>query len=457
MPLNQSLTRWVLDDPDDASPTPGLHTRRDALRNLAVLRFITPVVQAGAIGGVQAWAGLPLLTPAVVGLLFGQVLVALLTVWQLARRQPVLAGHVVGHALLDIAMFFAILYHTGGASNPFSVLIVLPYLIASSALAPRWVTLVAASAVASYLLLRAVADDLVHPDGIEALYRLHVNGIMVTFVTGAVLLALFVNRMNLAVRRNERALSRALAQQARNDSVTAVGALAAGYAHELGSPLGTMALIVEDLRRRNGRHVAPAELQRLEEQIAACKRIISQLAEAGGRQRAEAAGAVRADRFFERIVTGVRNLHPGASLAVTPDPAPAPVIVGEESLRQAVMNVVENAVQASPHDVQVALHWSGALLRVVVRDRGPGLPAEVLRAQGTEALSTRPGGHGLGLMLSATTLDHLGGRLLLANRAEGGAEVTLELPMSVIVVPDRATAPARADRPPPAFRPPLTP
>lgn len=439
MPLRQFLSRWVLDDPDEASLTPGQQTRRDALRNLTALRFITPAVQAATIGAVQAWTGLPLFSPSLVALLLLQGLVALLTAWQLARGQPVRVRHVVGHALLDIAIFFGVLFHTGGASNPFSVLIVLPYLIASSALAPRWVTLVAAAAVASYLLLRAVADDLVHPDGVEALYRLHVNGMMVTFVMGALLLALFVNRMNLAVRRNERALSRVLAQQARNDSVAAVGALAAGYAHELGSPLGTMALIVEELRRGSGRRATAADLQRLEDQIQLCKRIISQLADAGGRHRAEAAGAVRADRFVARIVERVRSLHPGVSVTLQVDPGPAPVIVGEESLRQAVMNVLDNAARASPHDVAVTLAWSCGTLRVGVRDRGPGFPPEVLRAQGTLPLSAREGGHGLGLMLSATTLDHLGGQLHLGNHPGGGAEVTIALPLAVIGVPDRTS------------------
>lgn len=448
MPLTAALRRAFLDSPEDEiALIPGQETRRDALRNLAVLRTLTPPVQGLLIAGVDTATGIPLLGPAVLGMLLLQVAVAALTWLQIARHRPVRVRHVVGHALLDIALFFGVLFHTGGAANPFSVLIVLPYLIASSALAPRWVLMVAAAAVVSYLSLRVWAQDLVHPDGVEALYRLHVDGILVTFVLGALLLAIFVNRMNVAVRRNERALSHAMALQARNDSVTAVGALAAGYAHELGSPLGTMALIIESLQRRGGRGVAPAELRRLGEQVAACKHIVSQLAEAGGRRRAEAASAVRVDRFVEFVLGRVRDLHPAASLVVQTDPAPPPVIVAEESLRQALLNIVENAVQASPHAVQVQARWTGARLTVVVSDAGPGFPDEVLRHQGTAPMSTRRdrGGHGLGLMLAATTLDQLEGRLHLENRAEGGARVTLEVPLAVIGVPERAAPGAASD------------
>lgn len=421
---------------DEVALIPGQEMRLDAMRNLAALRLITPLTQLVAAAFVEWMMDIDTLSALLYAVIALQLVVAGVTWAYVLRRPRVRVRHLVGNGLLDILMFGAVLYCTGGAANPFSILVVVPYLIIASALAPHWVVLIAGFAVFCHLMLAWLAPRLSHPDGITALLDLHVRGSVVAFVMAGLLLTFFVNRLNTAARRNELSLRQALDLQTRNESVTAMGALAAGYAHELSSPLGTMSLIVEDLLARHREGPGAQELRKLDEQLRNCKAIISNLALAGGQRRSESAGAIRADHFVTCILDRVRNLHAGATLIPAFDPAPAPVIVGEETLRQAITNVVENALQASPHHVQVQTHWSGAQLRVTVRDRGPGFPADILHQFGMTVRTTRRevGGHGMGLMLAAATLDYLNGNLTLSNLPEGGACVCIEVPLSTIGV-----------------------
>lgn len=434
--MNRSLLhRWLLDTQESEQLLiPGQEMRLDALRNLAVLRLVAPVMQLIAVAFTEWVFGIRTLTPLLMGVFGLQLLVALMTWAYVLRRPRVRVRQVVLNGLLDIVMFAAVLYFTGGAANPFSILVVLPYMIIASALAPRWVVLIAGFAVFCHLLLAWLAPGLSHPEGVDALYALQVKGMIAAFVMAALLLTFFVNRLNTAARRNELSLRQALELQTRNESVTAMGALAAGYAHELSSPLGTMSLIVEDLLVRQAHSPLAQDLRKLDEQLRNCKDIISNLAQAGGQRRSESAGAIRADLFVLSILDRVRNLHAGATLIPALDPATPPVIVGEETLRQAVTNVVENAVQASPHHVLVQTHWGGEELRITVQDRGPGFAPEILQQFGMTVHTTRRavGGHGMGLVLASATLDYLGGGLTLSNAPEGGACVTIEVPLATI-------------------------
>jgi two-component system sensor histidine kinase RegB len=275
-------------------------------------------------------------------------------------------------------------------------------------------------------------------------YELHEDGMVINYLFTAALLTYFVNRMHGALRRREGALAEAREAQLRNESVVAIGALAAGYAHELSSPLGTVALVVSELKRE---HAGNAELKRdlqiIEDQVHSCKTIVSNLAQAAGQRRAESASGARLDHFIENVVERVRALHPGATIVPRLDTrTPPPSIVAEETLRQAITNLVQNAAQVSPEHVDMSADWSNGELRVVVLDRGPGFSAEVLERLGRPATSSRAasGGMGMGLMLSVTTLERLGGRLELGNVPGGGARAVLVLPLRSILIENKREA-----------------
>ena len=175
----------------------------------------------------------------------------------------------------------------------------------------------------------------------------------------------------------------------------------------------------------------------LDDQLGTSKQIVSNLASAGGQRRAESAGGARLDQFIGSIIERARALHPGASLTATLDQVTCPPqVVAEETLRQAITNLIDNAVHASPCQVDISADWSGPDLHIAVLDRGPGFPAEVLERLGKQVGTTRgpEGGLGLGLLLSVSTLERLGGSLHLTNRLGGGACAEIRLPLRVIKI-----------------------
>jgi two-component system sensor histidine kinase RegB len=207
--------------------------------------------------------------------------------------------------------------------------------------------------------------------------------------------------------------------------------------------------LVTELKREHGASTdLSRDLQLLDDQLVVSKQIVSNLASAAGQRRAESAGGARLDQFIASIIERARVLHPGASLTASIDQATRPPqVVAEETLRQAITNLIDNAVHASPNQVDISADWSGADLHIAVRDRGPGFPAEVLERLGKQAGTTRAsqGGLGLGLLLSMSTLERLGGSLRLTNRLGGGACAEVRLPLRAITIEHSHPSGSRVD------------
>ncbi len=420
-----------------SAPPPSRRAALLALRLLAYLRLFAPIAQGLTLLIVTEQFRVQLPLTGVVTLLAVELAVAAATFVRLRRVQEISPAELFAHALLDIVLYTFMLYMTGGSENPFAPLLVVPIVIVASALKPRWVWVLAATTIAAYVGLRSHKVELSHPQGHTHVYELHEDGMVINYLITAALLAFFCNGMHAASRRNERMLADARDAQMRNESVVAIGALAAGYAHELSSPLSTVAVLTAELKRQYaGDAQLQGDLQLVADQVAECKRIVSNLASAGGERRAETAGAARIDRFLASAIERARALQPGATIIATVDGTrPPPMIVTEETLRQTIVNLIQNAGHASPHAVRVAAAWDREELRVEVRDRGPGFPDEVLARLGRNVKSTRGAeGMGLGLMLSMMTLERLGGRLEICNEAEGGARASIRIPMRSIEI-----------------------
>ncbi|MEY2686081.1 MAG: hypothetical protein RL375_279 [Pseudomonadota bacterium] len=418
-------------EPSDAAALHGL-------RMLGILRVVAPLFQALTlvVVAVQFHVTVPLIE--FWSVVWIEVLLAIAT-WARVRKSPkVSASELFWQVHLDIALFTVLLFLTGGATNPFAPLFLLPMAIATSALQPWRVWLIALSTMVAYAFLRHWYVPLHHPSGMTEVYELHEDGMVVNYLMTAALAAFFGTRMSQSVRRHERMLADARDAQMRNESVVAIGALAAGYAHELSSPLATMAVVVNELEREHRddpdlRH----QLHLLDEQIQACKHIISSLANSAGQRRTESASGARLDLFIEAIVERARALHPGTTIALRlPASGQPPVVIAEETLRQAITNVIDNAVQASAVHVDVGADWAQDTLVVEVRDRGPGFTRQALERLGKSIGSTKTaaGGLGMGLLLCAATLERLGGKLEPANHPEGGARVTLTVPLNAILI-----------------------
>lgn len=411
-------------------PLPSAETAFGLLRRLYGLRWWFLAGAAAAVVAVPALLGIPLpLLPLL-------AILALLAAFNgaVARRvrKPADAtpGEVASQLAVDVVGLAGLLFFTGGATNPLISLLLPPVAFAAMALPGRLVAFVAALGVAAYSLLMVAFVPLALPDPGKAA-ALHLAGMWLTFVLSAAMLGWLILRMTASIRERDARLAEARETALRNERVVALGALAAGAAHELGTPLATMAIVAGELE---GDRRLPADMREdvalLRQQVGACKAIISGMAARGGAGRLEEAAALPADAWLAAVVGRWQALRPRAGCRIaTEGDGPAPRIAADPALEQAVGNLLNNAADADGGEIGVVLRWNAERITVEIRDRGPGFPPRVLEAAGKAPVPSASGGGGIGLMLAHAAIGRVDGRLVLCNHPAGGAQALIELPV----------------------------
>jgi two-component system sensor histidine kinase RegB len=301
--------------------------------------------------------------------------------------------------------------------------------VAALSLPGRLTAVVTILAILAYSLLTWLYLPLSVGDA-ERAASLHLAGMWLTFVVSATMIAWFVARMTASIRDRDHRLAAAREQALRDERVVALGALAAGAAHELGTPLATIAVLVGELERDPSLDAdARADLALVREQVALCKGIISGMAERGGVVRAEDIQAQDAADWLRGVVARWQTMRPRASAAIhVAGSGTAARLVPDPALEQALASLLNNAADADDGEIRVELGWDSGWIMLAVRDRGAGYGTEVLRRGGREALPASRGGAGIGLLLAFSAVERGGGRIELDNPPEGGARARIQLP-----------------------------
>jgi two-component system sensor histidine kinase RegB len=406
------------------------------LRRLVVLRYFVLAALGVALAAAQFGWDLRLpLAPVGAALAF----LAAINLFAHARLRldwPVTDTEFFANLLGDVLGLTAVLYFTGGSTNPLVSLYLLPLMVAATVLPKRYNWSVAALAAGCYSMLLfwylPLGEQHHHHDAAAAEFNMHVLGMWATFVVSAGLIAHFVASMAQSLRERDRLLALAREESLRNERIVALGTLAAGAAHELGTPLATMALLADDMAfRYAGQPEVREDATELQTQLANCKAIISSLTVSAGAARGESSRAQAADAFLEEALAKWQLMRPAVSVDCHwSDPRPAPAIVVEQTLFQAVINLFNNAADASPNTVEIAGRNEADRVVIEINDRGPGLSHEVAQRAGEAFFTTKsPAGMGIGLFLANATIERFGGRVLISNRAGGGACTQITLPV----------------------------
>jgi len=411
------------------------------LRRLLGLRAITLIGLGLTLWFAVARLGMPLPLAPLAGVLGGMLALSLGTLWRLRRAWPVQDRELFGQLLLDVASLTALFYFSGGSTNPFVMLYLLPLAIAAAALPAGYVWGMAGVTTACYTALLAWHVPLPHTgQAHDADFGMHVLGMWLGFVLSAALIAWFAVKMAATVRERDRTLAALRENALRHERVLALGTLATGAAHELGTPLSTMAVLVKDIAPEQG--ISADKLGILRTQITRCKEILASLSAAAGQVRAESGQSLALDVWLHELTDRWLALRPGVNARRHFEGTqPAPRVVAELTLAQAITNILNNAADASPDSVEIDARWSADELVLEIADRGAGLAPELQANAGEPFLTTKSDGLGLGLFLAYTTFSRFGGDVRLMQRDDGGVLCRLTLPLAALRVPDTAAKP----------------
>ena len=411
---------------------PATGSGRISLRTLVPIRWVAIAGQALALITVHYVIGfhLPLL-PALAVVAGSALLNVILIVHRQVARQlgERYAALCLGYDILQLAI---LLYLTGGLQNPFSILIVAPVTVGATILSRRPVIALSVFAVAAISALalwhlplpwRSGPAPLVFPPEI-------VIGIWTSLVLATVFIALYTWSVAQDARRLRDAVAATQLALAREQRVSAVGALAAAAAHELGSPLATIAVVAKELVRdlpADSPHAEDAAL--LLSQSERCRRILAELS-----HRPEEDGGSPYTRLpISALVEAAAAQHQerGVRLIFATAGAPAedePQVRRSPEILHGLNNLIQNAVQFARREVTVTTFWDAKTVTVEISDDGPGFLLHLLGRLGEPSLSTRAGAAdhmGLGIFIAQSLLERSGAGLSFENLDEGGAHVAI--------------------------------
>jgi two-component system, sensor histidine kinase RegB len=415
-------------------PTGQSSARLIRLDTLVKLRWLAIAGQLAAVFTVNFGFGFPLPMSAVAGIIAVSVALNLL----LRARYPVThrLSDQAAVALLgfDIVQLASLLYLTGGLENPFAILFLAPVLISATTLPPDRTLVLGALAFAATTLLAVWHQPLPWaPEEAIRLPPLYVLGVWLAILLGLTFIGVYAWRVAEEGRQLGNALAATELVLAREQHISQLDGLAAAAAHELGTPLATIALVVKelDLAMATG-DPHKDDIQLLKEQTARCRQILSKITTLG----TEPAGPLKSvglKQLIEEVSAPQRPFH--VKLAVDARGAePEPRTPRSAGLIYGLENLIDNAVDFAVTTVTIEADWSVTSVTLRIRDDGPGFPPDILNRLGEPYLTTRKmddrgsgGGLGLGLFIAKTLLERSGANFTASNgkTAGRGAEITL--------------------------------
>lgn len=343
-----------------------------------------------------------------------------------SRRRAIVAEWQLGLVMmLDIALLTGLLYLSGGPHNPFALLYLVQIALATVVVRALWTWMLVGLSFVGFGILLVAHRPLKIPDDSRMIGAWVALGVASAFVVH------FLQRINGALSERERELTEARGLAARQERLAALATMAAGAAHELSTPLGTVALAAKELERvLTGDHAADARLIR--EQVGRCRAILEQMALGAGTV-GESIAACTVAEFVDDALIGIRETPPVVR-DMAREVAVGTLRIPRRALGQALRSLVTNAQDASPPTaaVVVAVWRTGEMIELAVRDRGSGIPEEVRARIGEPFFTTKPPGRGmgLGLFLARAVIEGVGGTMRIESES-GGTEVRARLPADV--------------------------
>ena len=402
---------------------------RVRLQTLVLLRWIAIIGQLLAILFVHFGLNfkLPLLPALTVVGVSALLNVVLFMIYPTAKRLT--EAGAAGYLAFDLLQLCALLFLTGGVENPFSLLILVPVTVSATILTLRATILLSLLAFILAGLLTFHHYPLPWSDAAAMQLPLTYQwGTFIALTLGTLFIAAYAWQVAEEARRMSDALVATQMALAREQQVSALGSLAAAAAHELGSPLGTIAVVVKEMSRDLQADSPQAEdVALLQSQVERCREILARLAR---RPSAEASAEAFSDLGIANLVEMAAqpwrraNIDFAVQLNST---GPAPHLPRQPEIIHGLSNLLQNAIEFARSHVNVEVRWDEKTIRLDILDDGPGMNVDILSALGEPYVTSRPdsGGMGLGIFIAMNLLRRSGATIGFANRPGGGARVTV--------------------------------
>lgn len=364
------------------------------------------------------------------------VLANIFTHFRLNLSWPVTHLEFGGQILFDILTISFLFYVSGGATNPFVSYYLVPLIISAATL--PWIYTVGFTllclAAYTFLLFWYIPIAELEPMGEHANhssgFNPHIVGMWFNFLLSAGLITFFIVRMSTALREQESQLNAHREEGLRDEQVLAVATLAAGTAHELGSPLTTIKLLLGEIEQENSQNaVLLKDIDTIKKQVDLCSSTLKQLTARAEVEDLQNKNARPVKQYCQSVIERWMLIRPDALAKVTYQGDTKITAVFHPTIDQAIINLLNNAADASEKQIDIGINWDSNNLDFTIADQGAGVPVEIKQQVGKPFVTTKKKGLGLGLFLSNATITRYGGSIGLEERPEGGTVTRIQIPL----------------------------
>lgn len=355
--------------------------------------------------------------------------------YRVSRNERVTERALAFAMVLDVVLLTLLLQLTGGPDNPFAFLYLVQIALATVLLRAGWTWFLGGLSLIGFGLLLVWSVPLTMSAQERSL------GMWVALGVAAGFIVHFLVRINSALAAREAELERAKQRAAKREHISALATMAAGAAHELATPLSTVALVARELERKLTIPQLVADARLIREQTGRCRSILDTMVGGAGTV-GETVQERTVEALLREAVQGTRA-EPPIEIEVDAQTGQTIVAIPPRALGQALRALLTNAQDASPgKPVRLAAELTDQRLLVSVVDGGPGMPADVLSRLGEPFFSTKaPGrGMGLGVFLSRAVIEQLAGSMEIDSREGRGTSVNISLPRDVRVTSTRVSS-----------------
>ncbi|MCB1496414.1 MAG: ActS/PrrB/RegB family redox-sensitive histidine kinase [Bauldia sp.] len=430
------------------------------LETLVRLRWLAVAGQTAAVFFAHLVLGFPLPLALCLGLIGLSALLNIGLGLRYPASQRLRGGAAFWLLAYDILQLGGLLLLTGGLDNPFAILLLVPVIVSATTLAPRPTMLLGAMVIATATLLAVWHWPLPwYPGETLALPPIFSAGVWIALVSACAFTGIYAFRVTEEARQLARALNETEMVLAREQHLSALDGLAAAAAHELGTPLATIALVAKELERELPADSPHGEdISLLKSQAQRCRDILTKLTSLSS-ELDHPHTHQPLSHLIEELVEPYRDCAVEIAVAPSSGAGTEPVGRRNPAIIQGLANLVENAIDFASKRVDIATKWTPDDVTVTIADDGPGFAPGILERIGEPYVTTRgrsvdnrtderAGGLGLGLFIAKTILERTGARLTMANRErpERGAIVRITWPRALFDAPAGDPAPAKSAR-----------